>query len=1013
LVFVLFAFDALAQLNGLLKGMHGAGKPAVGVGDFADLFTSPFNAQPENVRKVWSDHAASTAIVDGERPYATYQVVYGWHFAIDCALAIVLGLLLYVTAGLLADALGKANSGGLPTVAKWAAGAYAVFDLGENVLSAFVVHGRDVPGLPIWVAAWGKTLAFAVALVALVALAGIGWRRAEQAAGADVAKAPHSSQLRVLVLRLRVYVLLVFIFGVVLTAHEQVVDVLRRLTPFQLAASIIAAGFLGLVVWVLSHELAAVGVDRWDWARQPVWIARALVAVALLTAALTAFMSFGLDADWDFGWGLLIPAGFIGLIWLVGKALPPPSQDPPKRTDPTYATIALPALLAAALFVGLGLGLFRAAFGEGVYTGELWSTKFFRGWNGQLHPPALVIASLALPLAAWGVYELLTRAERTLDSRQRTWLVVAGAAFVLQLVVALFVWIWPREMGETFGGVALLAIALAGVGFFLGFVVWLTDTCPLPKRYWSLRLQRAPVVLLLIVWFLIVSKVDQTGPHDIRIRDATLGATAPTVEQAWACWLVKNSLDPSPFECPFPATEFEHRSPTTTAVPLVFVATSGGATRAAYWTSTVLDCVLETTDQEGAACARRVAADDFRRSNAVFALSGISGGSVGFATYAARLVEKEREATNPAWIDERLDRDFLSPTIGWAMFVEVPQSLLRFRHPVDRAEVLERSWEQAWSEGGVGSSLGLFQLWRKHHVVPLLLLNGTSVEDGCRFNGSVVDGNIESHRGKEPMTQSCRSTAAFDDVPADSDAATAADELSPKSAFAGTRDLSDFLCGRKVDVRLSTAAILSARFPYVSPSGRVQGRCELAEGESRKATYVVDGGYLETSGASPIVELSAKLLPIVGRFNRRAPARACVVPFMIQIDNGYEDDAAAKATKRPPELGVPALTILATRGAREANAKGMAGLLFEGPVNGVRVNMGTELLTDRYAHFVIQAHAGPKAPLGWALSDTARSELRSQLGQPKNLGALQEVRSWFEEGALTCSRPQAARSGGR
>jgi hypothetical protein len=1011
-VFVLFAFDALAQLNGLLRGMHGAGKPAVGAGDFADLFTSPFKVHPENVRKVWSGHAGATAIVDGERPYATYQVVYGWHFAIDCALAIVLGLLLYVTADLLADALGKANSGGLPTVAKWAAGAYALFDLSENVLSAFVVYGRDVPGWSIWAASWGKSLAFATALVALVALAGIGWRRAEKAAGADVSKAPHSSQLRVLVLRLRVYVLLVLFFGAVLTAHEQVVDVLRRLTPFQLAATIIAGAFLGLVVWVLSHELAAVGVDRWNWAKEPRRAVIALLVLAIATAGLTAGMRLGLETSWDFGWGLVVPAAFIFLIWLVSKALPPPSQDPPKRTDPTYATIALPALLAAALFVGLGLGLFRAAFGEGVYTGELWSLKFVRGWNGQLHPLSLVVVALALPFAAWGVYELLIRAERTLDSRKKTWLVVAGAAFVLQLVVAFFVWIWPREMGETFGGVALLAVALAGVGFFVGFVVWLTDTCPLPERYWSLRLRRAPVVLLLITWFVIASKIDATGPHEVRIRDASLAAAAPTVEQAWACWLVKNRLNPRPFECPFPPTEFEHRSPTSTAIPFVFVATSGGATRAAYWTSTVLDCVLETTDLEGAACQQRIGVDDFRRSNALFALSGISGGSVGLATYAARLVEKERKATNSAWIDDRLDRDFLSPTIGWAMFVEVPQALLRFRHPVDRAEVLERSWERSWREGGVGSRLGLFQIWRKHHVVPLLLLNGTSVEDGCRFNGSVVDANIETHGGGERGSQSCRSTAAFDDVPPESNAPTVMEELSPKSVLAGTRDLSDFLCDQKLDVRLSTAAILSARFPYVSPSGRLKRRCPPDEGESPRTTYVVDGGYLETSGASPIVELAAKLLPIVSRFNRRAPARACVVPFMIQIDNGYEDDAAAKATKRPSEVGVPGLTILATRGAREANAKGAAGLLFDRPLNGVRVNMGTELLTDRYAHFVIQAHAGPKAPLGWALSDTAREELRSQLGQAKNLGALQEVRSWFDEGALTCSQPRAAPPGG-
>jgi hypothetical protein len=35
LLVALFAFDAAVQLNGLLRGMHVAGHPAVGVGDLA------------------------------------------------------------------------------------------------------------------------------------------------------------------------------------------------------------------------------------------------------------------------------------------------------------------------------------------------------------------------------------------------------------------------------------------------------------------------------------------------------------------------------------------------------------------------------------------------------------------------------------------------------------------------------------------------------------------------------------------------------------------------------------------------------------------------------------------------------------------------------------------------------------------------------------------------------------------------------------------------------------------
>ena len=86
LIVALFAYDAVVQLNGLLRGMHVAGQPAVGVGDLASL-------HPEDVVGVWRAHAAATG--------ADYEVVFRLHLVADCALALALGLLLYTTAGLL------------------------------------------------------------------------------------------------------------------------------------------------------------------------------------------------------------------------------------------------------------------------------------------------------------------------------------------------------------------------------------------------------------------------------------------------------------------------------------------------------------------------------------------------------------------------------------------------------------------------------------------------------------------------------------------------------------------------------------------------------------------------------------------------------------------------------------------------------------------------------------------------------------------------------------------------
>ena len=63
-------------------------------------------------------------------------------------------------------------------------------------------------------------------------------------------------------------------------------------------------------------------------------------------------------------------------------------------------------------------------------------------------------------------------------------------------------------------------------------------------------------------------------------------------------------------------------------------------------------------------------------------------------------------------------------------------------------------------------------------------------------------------------------------------------------------------------------------------------------------------------------------------------------------------------------------------------------------------------ISNRYAHFVNEAHPGPGAPFGWAQSRFSQKELVGQLRQRRNQDALAEVRGWFaaiENGTLTCA----------
>src|SRR5262249_15396520 len=155
----------------------------------------------------------------------------------------------------------------------------------------------------------------------------------------------------------------------------------------------------------------------------------------------------------------------------------------------------------------------------------------------------------------------------------------------------------------------------------------------------------------------------------------------------------------------------------------------------------VLDCVFERSSLSS--CLRAGHTGGFRRSNAVFAMSGISGGSLGLASYAAYLTEKAAGASDNSWVSNRLNGDSLSATGAWWFFVEVPR-VFRQCTSEDRAAILEQGWEREWDDArGGGLTQGLFGLWRRHREAPLLMLNGTSVEDGCRLNTSVLDGNVQ------------------------------------------------------------------------------------------------------------------------------------------------------------------------------------------------------------------------------------------------------------------------------
>ena len=211
--------------------------------------------------------------------------------------------------------------------------------------------------------------------------------------------------------------------------------------------------------------------------------------------------------------------------------------------------------------------------------------------------------------------------------------------------------------------------------------------------------------------------------------------------------------------------------------PLFIVATEGGGIRAAYWTATVLGGIQDANPNF---------------APHLFAISGVSGGSLGAAVFDALLAEP-----NPGNFKDKanaiLGQDFLSPTLASMLYPDFVQRFLPFPIPYfNRARALEMGWEKAWREtmGNNRFAESFVDLWKPgaREWMPALFFNGTSVE-----------------KGKRIVTANLRLTTVF------LDAEDTADKLAQHSLPA-----TKAAC----NVPLSTAALLSARFTYVSPAGR-------------------------------------------------------------------------------------------------------------------------------------------------------------------------------------------------
>lgn len=467
------------------------------------------------------------------------------------------------------------------------------------------------------------------------------------------------------------------------------------------------------------------------------------------------------------------------------------------------------------------------------------------------------------------------------------WFLVA--AIIVSLVIWAVIFISLQTMSLRFGTATILVLGFIFITIYATMLAW-----------WGER-YRLPLIFFAVLYAGVIGMFNDN--HAVRRLD-TQARRHPdlTAEKLYTTWL--QAMD----------KEYGVKS---RPHPMFIVAASGGGIKAAYWTASVLSNLQDQND----AFARHA-----------IVISPVSGGALGALVFTNLVVEAPRTSLNYLGLSRRiLSRDFLSPTVGSLLFHDLPARFVPFPNLVpDRAQALEKAWERAWNPAHNTALPIELTPWKeknpfqkgfsdhsdyeRDHVIPTLLINGTSVETGQRL----------------------LTTHLITDFP--------------------FMDCKNFFDMQQRDIRMSTAALMSARFTYVSPAGTING-------DNR----VVDGGYFENSGSATAMQFYERIVQFVERDRKNN----VVAPVFIQIDNNYVDldkeKQKQKIKERPsemfPEIQAPISAMLKTREA-----------------HGSSVEMRTfNIFGENYYLYTFCSPENVQAPLGWYLSDAAQQELDKQL----------------------------------
>lgn len=358
------------------------------------------------------------------------------------------------------------------------------------------------------------------------------------------------------------------------------------------------------------------------------------------------------------------------------------------------------------------------------------------------------------------------------------------------------------------------------------------------------------------------------------------------------------------------------------------IAAEGGGIRAAYWTASVLSELEEECPG---------------KTKQIFAISGVSGGSVGAAFYTAfykDLLTQKMPRTKKVMHTFHMSvfkNDFLSPLLTACLGGDLLQKFLPFVaiNGLDRAQYLEDTWSHYYKKNmpnGCDLSTNtldesFMSLWKDttlRYQIPTLFLNTTRVETGQR---------------------AVLTPLAFHE----------------NDYFHEVIDLQEHI---RRNIPLKVAASMSARFPIVTPPATV---VQFNKPTQDVANYV-DGGYVDNTG----LETAGAILNTLTKYTERWPIKPCYRLIFIRNSSSLDPTNQPKPVKALYEYSAPLSAFVNAWGNSTGPKLTLAKeFLREKALAGKGVDSTLFLISlDRNVGTI---------PLGWELSKEAEKRIDAQI----------------------------------